>query len=157
MSDAHPPTSAPASTDTVEREAIVASLASLSLPLMWSLRQRARQVFEPFGMRPTRVLLMELVDRGIDSPSQIAELLEAVPPAVTAIVNELIERGWLERASDPNDRRRVHLHLTAPGRGALHDMRSAWTDASRRDLERIDIDDVRAVLRVFTRLLEGQP
>lgn len=134
---------------------VVTALAALTLPLMWSLRQRARQVFEPLGLRPTRVLLMELVDRGVDRPSQIAEVLEAVPPAVTAIVNELMDKGLLSRQTDPADRRRVHLRLTPAGQRALHDLRDAWTEASRHDLARLDRDDLRAMLRVFTTLLEG--
>lgn len=157
MAETHATTTPSSSGDAAERDQIVAALAGLTLPLMWSLRQRSRQVFEPFGMRPTRVLLMELVDRGIDSPSQIAEVLEAVPPAVTAIVNELIELRWLAREADPNDRRRVHLRLTPDGLDALQRMRAAWTEATRRDIERLDLDDVRAVLRVFTQLLEAQP
>ena len=134
---------------------VVTALAALTLPLMWSLRQRARQVFEPLGLRPTRVLLMELVDRGVDRPSQIAEVLEAVPPAVTAIVNELMEKGLLSRQPDPVDRRRVHLRLTPAGQRVLQDLRDAWTEASRHDLARLDQDDLRAMLRVFTTLLEG--
>jgi MarR family transcriptional regulator, organic hydroperoxide resistance regulator len=140
-----------------ERLAIVARLSALSLPLMWSLRQRAMQVYEPLGVRPTRVLLMELVDRGIDRPKQIAEVLEAVPPAVTAMVNELMEKGWLAREQDAGDRRRVHLHLTPSGHEALADLRRAWRDAERADLERIATDQLRTVLHVFESLLGGRP
>lgn len=139
---------------SLEREQVVTALASLSLPLMWTLRQRAMQVYEPFGVRPTRVLLMELVTRGVDQPKVIAEMLEAVPPAVTAMVNELTAKGWLARESDSDDRRRVRLRLTSAGDTALHDMRLAWHAASRADLERFDLGDLRAVLRVFGELLE---
>ncbi len=149
-----PTISGPSAVSTPEREQVVDALAALSLPLMWSLRQRAMQVYEPFGVRPTRVLLMELVSRGIDQPKVVAEMLEAVPPAVTAMVNELMEKGWLARDSDNDDRRRVRLRLTAAGNAALHDLRTAWLGASRADLERFDIGDLRAVLRVFGELLE---
>lgn len=142
---------------SLEREQVVTALASLTLPLMWTLRQRAMQVYEPFGVRPTRVLLMELVKRGIDQPKVIAEMLEAVPPAVTAMVNELIAKGWLARESDSDDRRRVRLCLTAAGDSALHDLRLAWHAASRADLERFDLGDLRAVLHVFGELLEMRP
>ena len=152
-----PPTTQPSVADESERHAIVERLSALSLPLMWSLRQRAMQVYEPLGVRPTRVLLMELVDRGIDRPKQIAEVLEAVPPAVTAMVNELMEKGWLAREQDAGDRRRVHLWLTPSGREALAGLRRAWHDAERADLERIDTDQLRTVLHVFESLLGGRP
>lgn len=147
-------TPAPALADP-ERDAIIARLSALSLPLMWSLRQRAMQVYEPLGVRPTRVLLMELVDRGIDRPSRIAEVLEAVPPAVTAMVNELMEKGWLARERDANDRRRVHLRLTASGHAALLGFRSAWDEAGRADVEGIDTAHLSTVLHVFEALLGG--
>jgi DNA-binding MarR family transcriptional regulator len=148
-------THAAAKAAPLDREGVVTALASLSLPLMWTLRQRAMQVYEPFGVRPTRVLLMELVARGIDQPKLIAEVLDAVPPAVTAMVNELMEKGWLARESDASDRRRVRLRLTAAGEAALERLRAAWQAASRADLERIELDDLRVVLRVFERLTGG--
>lgn len=151
-----PTTSHSAGADEPERQAILARLSALSLPLMWSLRQRAMQVYEPLGVRPTRVLLMELVDRGIDRPKQIAEVLEAVPPAVTAMVNELMQKGWLARERDPSDRRQVHLHLTSSGHAALTDLRRAWHEAERADLERIDTDQLRTVLHVFQALIGGR-
>lgn len=146
-----------ASTEAAERDQLVARLSSLSLPLMWALRQRAMGVYEPFGVRPTRVLLMELVDRGIDQPKAIAEMLEAVPPAVTAMVNELMERGWLARESDPDDRRRARLRLTQDGGEALREMRAAWHAASRAQLDRFELDHLRSVLHVFGELLEARP
>ncbi len=149
-----PAVSTNASTDP-ERDEIVARLSALSLPLMWSLRQRAMQVYEPLGVRPTRVLLMELVDRGIDRPSHIAEVLEAVPPAVTAMMNELMEKGWLARERDANDRRRVHLRLTEDGREALTAFRHAWDQAGRADIEGVATADLRTVLQVFEALLGG--
>lgn len=146
---AHDPASDP------ERDAIIERLSALSLPLMWSLRQRAKQVYDPLGVRPTRVLLMELVDRGVDRPSLIAEVLEAVPPAVTAMVNELMEKGWLARERDAADRRRVHLRLTRDGHAALGGFRRAWDQAGRADLERIETAQLRTVLHVFEALLGG--
>jgi len=140
-----------------ERERVIAALSALSLPMMWSLRQRAMQTYEPLGVRPTRVLLMELVERGIDQPKLVAEVLEATPPAITAVVNELIERDWMARGVDPSDRRRVRLHLTAAGHEALATFRQRWIDTSRADLEQIDVADLTVVLRVFQRLLERRP
>ena len=152
---AQTPTTPNRTSDAHERDAIIAHLSALSLPLMWSLRQRAMQVYEPLGVRPTRVLLMELVDRGIDRPSRIAEVLEAVPPAVTAMVNELMEKGWLARERDATDRRRVHLRLTSEGQVALTEFRRAWDQAGRADLERIETARLRTVLEVFQAFLGG--
>jgi DNA-binding MarR family transcriptional regulator len=146
----------PGTATEAERDQLIATLASLSLPLMWALRQRARQIYEPFGVRPTRVLLMELVDHGTDRPKALAEMLEAVPPAVTAMANELAAKGWLTRESDPEDRRGIRLRLTPAGRDALGAMRSAAHDANRAWLDRLEIDHLRSVLHIFGELLEAR-
>ena len=146
----------PSLTADDERERVVTSLAALSLPLMWSLRQRAMQVLSPLGLRPTRVLLLELVKRGYDRPTVIAEMLEAVPPAVTAMVNELSDKGLLRRERDAADRRRAHLRLTPAGEALLCATREAWFEASRTDLEGFELDELKTVLSVFERLLEGR-
>lgn len=153
------PLPAPHPTDAseTERDRIVTALSGLSLSLMWALRQRAMQTYEPLGIRPTRVLLMELIDRGIDRPKQLAEVLEATPPAITAMVNELVDRTWVQRDVDRDDRRRARLRLTPAGHAALARFRTVWHETSRADLDRVDLADLEAVLRVFERLLERRP
>lgn len=136
-----------------ERAAAVAELSTLTLPLMWSLRQEAMRVFEPLGLRPTRVLLLELVARGIDRPGTLADVLDTVPPAVTAMLNELEGKGLLARETDPDDRRRTRLSLTPAGDDFLAVARERWTSASQARLSRLPNDDLAAVLRAFRSLV----
>src|SRR5579884_4040806 len=48
-------------------------------------------------------------------PRRITELASeerVTQPAITLLVNRLAERGWVERVSDPSDRRAVLVSLT---------------------------------------------
>lgn len=51
--------------------------------------------------------------------SVLADRLAVSRPSVTALVDGLVERGWVERHENPTDRRRVMHHLTASGRDRL--------------------------------------
>ncbi|MGM1045349.1 MAG: MarR family winged helix-turn-helix transcriptional regulator [Bacillota bacterium] len=46
----------------------------------------------------------------------LADLLFVGKSSITAIVNRLVERNWIERARDEEDRRVVYLTLTENGR-----------------------------------------
>ena len=52
-----------------------------------------------------------------------AELLEIEPITLTRIVDRLEEAGWVERRSDPADRRARILHLTDKSRGIVTRLR----------------------------------
>jgi DNA-binding MarR family transcriptional regulator len=59
----------------------------------------------------------------IDGPQSLTELAEAVQvdaPYATLIVDNLQERGLVERRSDPADRRRKLVALTSEGATAAH-------------------------------------
>lgn len=51
--------------------------------------------------------------------SVLADRLAVSRPSVTALVDGLVERGWVERQESPEDRRRVLHHLTDDGRARL--------------------------------------
>src|SRR5262245_48646538 len=48
--------------------------------------------------------------------SAIARLRRVSLQAAGELIQSLVERGWIERVSDPNDRRQWLLHLTDQGR-----------------------------------------
>lgn len=54
----------------------------------------------------------------MDNPtySEIAEKLRVTKPAVTSIVNKLIEMGYLERVQSATDRRNYHITVSQKGK-----------------------------------------
>lgn len=131
-----------------ERDAIVLELSNQVLPLIHVLRHQAARVFAPLGLSPSRVLVLELIERGVDRPKALAEVLETVQSAVSAILADLEAQALIARHIDPEDGRKVRLQLTPEGRALQTRVGSAWLAAMLQYLGDVDLDDLRAVARV---------
>lgn len=88
-----------------------------------------RDALESDGMRywQFKVLLM-LRRQGPPyeaSPSQLAEMLGLTRGALSARLAAIEEAGLIARSADSNDRRRVHVRLTAAGHRAFEQHASA--------------------------------
>lgn len=76
-----------------------------------------RLVDEAMSLPQFRVLAF--LSEGEWAASALAEWLDVSRPSVTALVDGLVERGWVERRESPEDRRRVLHQITDAGRAAL--------------------------------------
>ena len=95
-----------------------------------------------------RVLAM--IDEGGERASQLAERLAVAKPTVTAVVDGLVERGYLRRTTDEHDKRATRITLTADGWEALDAAEAAM--AERFDAVLEHARDRRAVLRALADL-----
>jgi DNA-binding MarR family transcriptional regulator len=68
---------------------------------------------------PQARLLLSLHRNPNENQAFYAERLEIEPITLTRIVDRLEESGWVERRSDPGDRRARILHLTDKSRGIV--------------------------------------
>jgi len=73
------------------------------------------------GMAPSEIELLMMLTMRLESDqkvltvSELSGLLQITPAAVTHMINPLEERGFIERLSDPNDRRVVIIGMTEKG------------------------------------------
>src|SRR3954452_1361009 len=77
------------------------------------------------GLSMPQYRVLALVDEGGERASQLAERLAVAKPTVTAAVDGLVERGYLKRSADADDRRATKITLTSAGRRALYDAEHA--------------------------------
>ena len=81
-------------------------------------------------------------------PSALADELRIAPRSATEVADALVERGWVQRAADPTDRRATTLTVTADGgdlvariddvrREASGEVLDVLSDAQRRTLHEI--------------------
>ncbi len=68
---------------------------------------------------PQARLLLSLQRKPNENQSFYAERLEIEPITLTRIVDRLEDAGWVERQTDPADRRARILHLTDKSRGIV--------------------------------------
>lgn len=71
------------------------------------------------GLSLPQYRVLSLLGGGSAAATALADHLAVSRPNVTAIVDGLVERGFVERLTDPADRRRVRHSLTEAGGAAL--------------------------------------
>jgi DNA-binding MarR family transcriptional regulator len=83
-----------------------------------------------------RVLAM--VDDGGERASWLADRLAVAKPTITAVVDGLVERGFLSRAADACDKRVTRITLTPAGRKALRIAEAAMAERVNEVLAKTD-------------------
>lgn len=83
------------------------------------------ELLAPLDLRPKQFGVMNMVALA-DGPSQgeIGAAMGIDPSGLIATIDELEERGWLERRRDPSDRRRNIVALTGAGSAKLAEGRA---------------------------------
>jgi len=99
---------------------------------------------------PQARLLLSLERNPNENQSFYAERLEIEPITLTRIVDRLEDAGWIERQSDPNDRRARILHLTDKSRGIVTALRASVETLFEDMLAGFDAEE----RMVFASLLE---
>jgi DNA-binding MarR family transcriptional regulator len=82
--------------------------------------KRFAEALAPLGIGPREFLLMRFVAASAGQSQQaLAQRLGVPPSRMVALVDDLSERGLIERRADPDDRRVRGLHLTRKGRNTV--------------------------------------
>jgi DNA-binding MarR family transcriptional regulator len=103
-----------------------------------------------------RVVLASIVHHGELTVGQIADLEHVKPPSASKIVAALEQRGFVERRSDPHDRRCVPIAATTEGVAFLESARAAgrtWLAGRLGGLDAADVDAIEQALPALERLL----
>jgi DNA-binding MarR family transcriptional regulator len=98
-------------------------------------------------------VLSHLDQQGPMTAGRLADLLRLTPQALTRSLRRLEEEDLISRRPSPDDRRQVHLVLTAAGRTRLAEElrpRAAWLASA---MERLSPTE-REVLRLAAALME---
>jgi len=99
----------------------------MTIEIGYRLADNSRQLRRLFDERvrslgltgPQARLLLSLERYPKENQAFYAERLEIEPITLTRIVDRLEDAGWIERKSDPADRRARILHLTDKSRGIV--------------------------------------
>lgn len=76
----------------------------------------ARHAGEPFSLRPVEYTVLTLVaENPGGSLARLARALAVTAPNITAMVDRLEAKGWLQRGYSEQDRRAQVLHVTPAG------------------------------------------
>lgn len=140
-----------------DKQTLIMEVGELVMPLISLMRQDFMASIKPFAINPGGAILLEHVAKGVKHPKELAQLLETVPPVVSAILAELEDKGLIQRHIDPEDRRRVQLSLSEDGK-ALHKQIQARSHVLQGErLSRLSPEELQALIQIFRKILEGIP
>jgi len=105
---------------------------SISKPL------RTETSITPAGM----FVLGRLKRHGILSMSEIGKYLSMPKPHITVIVDKLIEDNYVERQSDPHDRRIVNIVITEKGLTYFAEIKLAISETLKSKLMLLSSDEL---------------
>jgi DNA-binding MarR family transcriptional regulator len=94
----------------------------LFMELFGAERPRMLDVQAEYGLKPPQFFALQALDEPVPM-SSIASVLRCDRSAVTWITDRLEERGYVERRTDPADRRVKLLALTDEGRRVRDEIR----------------------------------
>src|SRR5215212_6428345 len=93
------------------------------MELFGAQRPRMLDIQAEYGLKPPQFFALQAMDEPVPM-SNVANVLRCDRSAVTWITDRLEERGYVERRSDPADRRVKLLALTDEGRRVREEIRS---------------------------------
>ena len=106
-------------------EELVASTAFLLKRLGFAVKEQTMEAYEGTGLHPYHhAILLVLGEGAPETQGSIADALGYDRGQLVGLLDELEERGLVERRRDPNDRRRHVVSLTADGKKALQKLRA---------------------------------
>ena len=133
----------------------------LAVRLRHAVTRTARRLRQeaPVGLTPSQGAALSTVEQhGPLTPSELAQRERVQRPTVARMLASLEERGLVQRAPDPADRRSALISLTPAGRALLDDVRTRKAAYLANRLEELN-DEERATLdraaAILERLLEG--
>ena len=82
--------------------------------------QASKRLAQTVGLTPSQLMVLQyLQERGDISAGDIAALTQLKHATITALVDKLVERGYVSRRKGLEDKRKVWLTLESDGRDAI--------------------------------------
>jgi DNA-binding MarR family transcriptional regulator len=131
--------------------------------LFYMLHDATRQLRKHFDRRATRLELTRAQWRALKATSrqeglsqtELAEYLDMEPIPVGRVIDRLEKTGFVERRSDPADRRRWRLYLTPKAHAVVDEMEDIATGLREDALRGVERDDLDALMRVLGQIKEN--
>jgi DNA-binding MarR family transcriptional regulator len=106
-------------------EELVASATFLLKRLGFAARERAMEAYERTGLHPYHYAVLLVLGKGSrETQGAIADALGYDRGQLVGLLDDLEERGLVERRRDPDDRRRHIVRLTPEGKRTLRRQRA---------------------------------
>ena len=136
-------------TGSVDERAARAAWAVMSDLVL--ANERRQEVSEAVGLPFSRVRALRRIAAAPMTLTALAAAMSVDPPNCTAVVDDLEQRGLVERRAHPTDRRSKLVHITAAGARLARRAQRLWErpPAALRDLT---ADELRTLADILSRV-----
>ena len=132
-----------------------AALGDLVMRVARTQRRRWREALAPWELSPHQARALRVVCGGDGVRlSELAEALHIAPRSATEVADGLQERGLVERAADPGDRRAVVLRPTDGGRRVQREVSDARAADSHELFAQLSATDRAELARILRDLVD---
>lgn len=122
---------------------LMQQLAQLLSQAERRLTRHLRRVLQEEGTSVEEWRTLVLLADGVSHPmSEIAEFAMLSAPTLTRVVDRMVADNLAYRKADPEDRRRVLVHITPRGRATQRRLAARIEDSQAEILAEADADDV---------------
>jgi DNA-binding MarR family transcriptional regulator len=132
-------------------------LAAMMGPLVREMIAAETPVLEAHGLSMWGYIVLGALDRSpVRSQAALAEAIGADKTRIIPTLDDLQDRGFIERRPDPDDRRVRLLALTEAGRAAKDAAQQDIQRGEERWLGKLSADDRHVFLRVLRQLAAAE-
>ena len=96
------------------------------------LSSRLNNSLKEFGINENlwiAIMAVYVSPNGQILPSQLSDLMDLTRTSATSLSDDMVERGWIERHINKEDRRQIELKLTPQGEAFIQE---AWPQVSEK-------------------------
>jgi DNA-binding MarR family transcriptional regulator len=86
---------------------------------------------------------------------QISEHLGVTKSAITQLLDPIVTKGFIERQTDPHDRRIVRFNLTDKGKAALKQVHQLKSAGTRSALDTLSDDELEQLARLHQKAAQN--
>ena len=134
---------------------LVESTVFLLKRLGFAAKDRSLAAYEDLGLHPYHHAVLLVLDEGSrETQGSIADALGYDRGQLVGLLDELEEKGLLQRRRDPNDRRRHLVTLTPEGTKTLRRLRALAREVEDDFLSPLDGEERAALHALLLRLAE---
>lgn len=110
-------------------------------------------LFADSGLTPMQFTsLVKIRDEGRVSQNLLGRLTQTDPATIMGVVNRLVQRQLIRKTTDPADKRKSVLILTAKGLKLIESLETAARQVSSETLAPLSVDEQEIFLRLLARL-----